>query len=375
MRILFLATDAYGGHGGIAYYNRCLARALTEIPEVQEIVLLVRKFSPPARDTPHKIRFVTASAGGKLHYVAITLAQCLKPFDLIICGHINLLSLAAFIAKTKRVPLVLQVHGIDVWQPVETVQRWLAQIDGVWAVSTITRDRMNDWANLPLSKYAVIPNTIHLEHYGLAPKRLDLLDQYGLKDRKVIVALGRLSSVEQYKGFDEIMEVIPSLVEHEPSLAYLILGDGDDRQRLEQKAKTLGIAERVRFAGYVDEQDKADHLRLGDVFAMPGRGEGFGIVYLEAMACGIPVVASRLDGSREALRDGMLGTLVNPDDLSSVQEGLLSALAQPRQIPPGLDYFEWNNFAQRVNTSLREVLSGNSMAIPNEQRSQDETGQ
>ena len=99
--------------------------------------------------------------------------------------------------------------------------------------------------------------------------------------------------------------MLPALAADVPDVAYLIAGDGDDRARLEKKAAALGVADRVVFAGYVPEEEKADHYRLADAFVMPGRGEGFGIVYLEALACGVPVVASSLDASREAVRDGM----------------------------------------------------------------------
>ena len=92
-----------------------------------------------------------------------------------------------------------------------------------------------------------------------------------------------------------------------PNIAYLIVGDGDDRQRLEAKARSRGIDDRVVFAGFIPEAEKADHYRLADAFVMPGRGEGFGFVFLEALACGIPVVGSRLDGSREALAPGGVG--------------------------------------------------------------------
>jgi phosphatidyl-myo-inositol dimannoside synthase len=95
---------------------------------------------------------------------------------------------------------------------------------------------------------------------------------------------------------------MPALIKEIPTIAYLIAGDGTDRHRLEEKAKSLGVHGRVVFAGYIPESEKADHYRLADAYVMPGRGEGFGIVYLEALACGVPVVASQVDGGREAVR-------------------------------------------------------------------------
>lgn len=356
MRILLLATDAYGGQGGIAYYNRCLAEVLADMPEVEEVVVLARVMRFAPEGIPEKVRFVTKAAGGKLHYLRALLAMATERFDLVICGHINLLPLAAPFVMLKRVPLVLQVHGIDVWQPVPRAKYWLNMVGTVWSVSVLTRDRMNTWAKLPISKYTIIPNTIHPERYGLAPKRADLVERYGLEGRKVIMTLARLAGFERYKGIDEILEVLPALLEQEPNLIYMVLGDGDDQPRLETKAHTLGIVDKIIFAGFISETDKADYLRLADVFALPGYGEGFGIVYLEAMACGIPVVGSKLDGSREALRDGMLGELVDPTDPASIKLGILHALTKPKEIPPGLSYFAWPAFAQRVGEAVRTLV-------------------
>ena len=354
MRVLLLATDAYGGHGGIAYYNRCLAEALAQMPEVSEVVVVPRvmRFAPSG--VPAKIRFLADAAGGKWRYLRAVARLAHEHFDLLICGHINLLPLAVPLAKLKRMPVVLQVHGIDVWErPSASAAFWVRQVSAVWSVSGVTRDRMNSWAGLPLSKYTVIANTIHLDRYGLAPRRADLVARYKLAGRKVIMTLARLAGFEGYKGIDEILEALPALLVHEPTLRYLVVGDGDDQPRLQAKAARLGVADCVVFTGYVDETQKADHLRLADAFVLPGKGEGFGIVYLEAMACGVPVVGSLLDGSREALREGQLGELVDPDDQASICSGVLRALGKPKSIPAGLKYFSWAAFARRVAIGVR----------------------
>jgi phosphatidyl-myo-inositol dimannoside synthase len=94
--------------------------------------------------------------------------------------------------------------------------------------------------------------------------------------------------------------------------------------------------------------EKADHFRLADAYVMPSRGEGFGFVFLEAMACGIPVIGSVADGSREALINGALGTLIDPDDAESIRRAVLAAVRRPREIPKGLEYFSYANFERRV---------------------------
>jgi glycosyltransferase involved in cell wall biosynthesis len=229
----------------------------------------------------------------------------------------------------------------------------------VVAISAATAAKFRAWAHPAGQKLQTLPNAIHPEWYGPGPKNPELLRRYGLEGRRVLMTLGRLVSVERYKGFDEVLELMPELVRTMPDLAYLIVGDGTDRARLEEKARALGLDGRVVFAGHVVEAEKADHYRLADAYVMASRGEGFGFVLLEAMACGIPVVASRLDGGREAVRDGELGLLVDPANREQLRAAILEALARPKGIvPAGLDHFSFANFEARTHGLFDGVLSG-----------------
>jgi len=357
-RILLLTTDAYGGHGGIALYNRDIVQALAEITEVDEVVVIPRNMPLAPEPIPGKIRFLQEATGGKANYIRTAMREARKNYALVICGHINLLPLAVLLNLYIRAPLALMVYGIDVWQsPYRLARRWLAGVDAIWSISAITRDRMNAWARLPESKYILLPNAIHLERYGMDRKSADLLKRYKPEGGKLIMTLARLPGAERYKGVDEVLEVMPGLLHKEPALKYLVAGDGDDRPRLEAKARSLGLADHIIFTGMVQESEKADLFRLADAFVMPGRGEGFGFVFLEALACGVPAVGSRVDGSREALRDGMLGELVDPADPLSIEQGILRALGKPRAIPEGLDHFAWPAFAKRVHAAACSLLS------------------
>ena len=357
MRILLLTTDAYGGHGGIALYNRDIAEALAQMQAVDEIVVVPRTMPHAAGVIPDKVTLITAATRGKLRFVGSAMRAAQQHFDLVICGHINLLPLAVLLNLVIRAPLALMVYGIDVWQPRSAhAKKWVKCVDAVWSISDITRSRMNAWAALPSARYTILPNAIHLQRYGVAKKRPDLLLRYVLQDSKVIMTLARLVVSERYKGVDEVLESMPALLGSEPTLKYLIAGDGDDRARLEAKANSLGLAEKVVFTGMVSEADKADVFRLSDAFVMPGTGEGFGFVFLEALACGIPVVGSQVDGSREALRDGLLGELVEPSRPESVRQGILAALGKPRQIPEGINFFAWPQFCDRLNLAVNKLV-------------------
>ena len=199
-------------------------------------------------------------------------------------------------------------------------------------------------------------NTYNPQQWCPGPVSSDLQERYGLVGKQVILTVSRLAQSERYKGHDEIIELMPELLVELPDLMYLIVGDGDDRPRLDRKVRRLGLQRQVVFAGYVDEAEKANHYRLADVFAMPGRGEGFGIVYLEAMACGIPVIGSSLDGSRDALRHGELGRLVSPDRPEEIRMALLAALQQGTGVvPEGLSAFNLTAFSLRLEQLLAQA--------------------
>jgi len=361
MNVLALLTDAYGGRGGIAKFNRDLCCALSADPLGAEVTALPR-VAPvePVTDVPDRVYYCPEGAGLKLKYVWSVARATLNvsratynmqraTFNAIICGHINLLPVAVLASWLQGAPLLLILHGIDAWDPHPSVlvRKLLPQVDSFVSVSQCTKDRFLKWAPLRPEQGHVIPDCIDLDAYSPGPKRDELLDRYDLHDRTILLTLGRLSSDEQYKGHDEILEVLPDLADEIPDVSYLVCGDGDDRPRLERKAERLGVADRTVFAGYVPEGEKEDHYRLADAFVMPGRGEGFGIVYLEAMACGVPVVASSADASREAVRDGQLGEVVDPNDLEDIRRGIRKALNPDQSVPQGMKYFSFDRFKER----------------------------
>jgi phosphatidylinositol alpha-1,6-mannosyltransferase len=361
MRVLFLAMDAFGGLGGIAKYNRDLLRALVSAPAVTEVVAVPRRMPFSPGTLPPKLTYITGGRSGKLPYISAVIRLLGKDpkFDLICCGHIKLLPLAFLAKLVTRAPLLMIIYGIDAWNPIKNLltRYLLSKIDLLISISEITKQKFLQWSHLTRTKYFLLPNAVTQKNYGVGTRSQELVERYGLGGKTVLMTLARLAAQEQYKGFDEVMEVLPALSKHVPNVSYLIVGEGDDRPRLAAKARSLGVADRVIFTGFIPEAEKADHYRLADVFVMPGRGEGFGFVFLEALACGIPVVGSKLDGSREALREGALGVLVDPRRPDDILTGILQALQRPRGvIPAGLDYFSFENFEKRCHGILEDVL-------------------
>lgn len=366
MRILCLVPDAFGGRGGIAAFDRQMLEATCDFPGMTEVVALPRLVVDEIPPLPPTLRFHTGASRGRIRYLA-ELARVLARgrYDAIICGHANLLPLAVLAAARFRAPLLLVGYGVEVWRPRGRMfeRRLLRRVDWFVAISEVTLDRFLAWAPVSREQTAIVPPSVDASRFGPGPKPRALVERYGLEGRVVLLTLARLSSAERYKGIDEVLELLPELAQHVPDVAYLIVGDGDDRERLAAKAARLGVAGRVVFAGHVSDSEKAEHYRVADAFVMPGRGEGFGIVYLEAAACGIPVVASRLDASREAVRNGELGAVVDPNDGAELRNAILAALStRERSVPAGLEYFSVGRFRQRWHAVLARLLAARPVA-------------
>ena len=172
--------------------------------------------------------------------------------------------------------------------------------------------------------------------------------------KRILMTVGRMCSRERFKGFDEILDIMPDLLTEHPDLIYMLVGDGMDRTRLEEKAKQIGISNHVIFTGYIPEDEKPDYYRLADIYVMPSRGEGFGIVLLEALACGIPVIASCLDGGAEAVQYGLLGDLVDPNNLEAVRIAIKRTLQKGKKGRlAGIENFSYTIFEKKIHCIIQ----------------------
>jgi glycosyltransferase involved in cell wall biosynthesis len=175
------------------------------------------------------------------------------------------------------------------------------------------------------------------------------------------MTLSRLG--EQYIGVDEVLGALGRVVREIPNVMYLVGGDGPDLPRLRDKARALGVAEHVVFAGFVPDERKADYYRLADVYAMPGSGPDFDryplrFAFLEAMACGVPVIGSRCEDDEERTVDGaLLARQVDPRESEIIARAIVDGLRMPKVVPPGLDKFGYPSFERRLHGILDEVLA------------------
>jgi phosphatidylinositol alpha-1,6-mannosyltransferase len=350
MHVLALVTDAFGEGGGIAQYNRDLIRALAP----STVVVLPRRGSAAKGELPAGVCQLPPRSGRLRYALAAAGAAVTKgPFDAVFCGHLYMVPLAAVLSRLLSVPLWLQLHGYEAWGGMSRIKRRAAGCATlITAVSRYTRRRFLDATDLAPWRVKVLPNTFG-DRFLPGVKPAHLIDRHELRGHRVLLTVGRLAANEGRKGHDRIIRALPQILRICPDICYLIVGDGDDRARLKMLARQSGVADEVLFAGMVPDHELADYYRLADAFVMPSSQEGFGIVFLEAAACGVRLIGGRDDGSTDPLADGAIGHPIDPADPHALADAVALALAGRGPDPLGAGRFAFANFSRHVAELMR----------------------
>jgi phosphatidylinositol alpha-1,6-mannosyltransferase len=366
IRIVALVGDCYGAPGGIARYNQDLFESLVTAdrqgPNAQEhqaeILVVPRLGDASGIALPAHIRQWPPVFSRLLYsLVAFWVAWHHRPIDVVFCGHVFMAPLAWGLARFFGARYWLQTHGVDIWTPQRGLKRaTVEQADLVTAVSRVTRRRLLGWANLDPHRVRVLPNTVR-DVFAPGVASPAYRERLGLRGGPVLLTVGRLASTERSKGHEPIFAILPALRARFPDLVYIIAGDGDDRERLEARARELGFGqETVRFLGYVPDEELPDLYRLADLFVMPSATEGFGIVYLEAAACGLRVLGGAGDGSNDAIQDARVGATVDPNDLSALLSAIATGLSSGRVDPAAIETYRRPHFARVARLVLTELM-------------------
>ena len=331
-----------GSTGGIQAYLQSFLNAYSAAqPSLKTAVFI--KNDPGSSVAPGTARMVFYTCGhwpaGPLRTLAFA-AKLLwaawrqKP-GLIIVGHANFVRLAIWARRFLGIPFWGIVYGFDVTeaQGAANAAR-LGQAERIISISRYTRDCLIATHGLSAARFSILPTTFDDRRFRPGDPPAGLREKFGLPPgRQIILTICRLSRAEGYKGYDEILRALLEVRRAVPTAHYLLGGRGDDLPRIRQMVTELGLEDAVTLAGFVAEEDLIPCYQLCDVFAMPSRGEGFGIVFLEALACGRPVLAGNRDGSVDALLDGELGVLVDPEDIAGIAAALVDLLAGSSRHP------------------------------------------
>ena len=267
--------------------------------------------------------------------------------------------------------IVALTHGHEVWWakiPIlkSLLKKIIKDVDHLGYLGDFTKGEIAKISNQP-QKFLQIAPGIDTEHFAPKSARGDLIEKYRLDGRRVIVSVGRLV---HRKGQDELVKAMPKILEQFPDAILLFVGEGPIKQMLFNSAKQLGVLPKVVFAGRVSHHDLPDYICLGEIFAMPVRSrfsglevEGLGIVYLEASACGLPVIVGNSGGAVDAVLDKKTGLLVDGTKSDQIADAICELLANPERAKQmgaaGRDWviknWQLSNWSEKFN----KVLIGN----------------
>ncbi|GAL84061.1 a-glycosyltransferase [Sporocytophaga myxococcoides] len=335
MKVLFLYLNAFSFVGGIQKFNLNFLKALDENKE-KDFVVNALSLSDLKKDLNKDFSriYQQTAEDNKFTFLLKAVVHGLKS-DTIIFGHVNLifpLTLIYGLFTNKK--LILITHGIEIWKPLSFFKKiCLRKLDLIITVSSYTKDKIVDIQKIDEKKIALLPNTLEPGFNFLPNAQLidHLREKYGLKrDDKVLLTVCRLSKEEQYKGYDKVIRSLKVLSGQISNIKYVIAGkyDIEEKDRLLHIIKECGVEEKVILTGYVSNEELSSLYHLCDLFIMPSANEGFGIVFLEALACGKPVIGGNKDGSVDALLNGELGLLVDPDNGEEISEAVRNILLE-----------------------------------------------
>lgn len=302
-------------------------------------------------------------ARAKHRFAASAVRLALRRPRLVIAAHPNLAPLAAGMALlAPRLRYVAVAHGIEVWKPLPRLRRQaLRRASMVLVPSLSTAGHVRDQG---VSEDRIFRLPWALDP-SLEPDSSSQDDGPALPARRVVLAVGQLTAFSRYKGVDTLIDSVPLVRRAVPALQLVIVGDGDDRPRLEARAREKGVSECVRFLGSVSREALLRCYAHCDVFALPSTAEGFGLVFLEAMAMGKPVVGCLGGGAGEVVENGVSGLLVPGGEPLRVAEALIrfltdraySSVIGARGRERVQQYFQFDMFQTRLS-GLVEDLCG-----------------
>ena len=363
--ILFLTLKVFSATGGIEKMNRVAGKAFNETGEDVKIFSshdekrIENKYFPSENFFPfnaNRVRFSLKS-----------IQQGIKT-KVVILSHINLLAVGYFIKLlSPKTKLVLFAHGIEVWKPLSSLKKkMLLKCDQVWAVSNFTKDKITELGYVKSNNSIVLNNCLdpYLQKENNSTMSGELLLRYGLtKENFILLTLTRLNSDEKYKGYDKVLQSLQTLIKEYPYLRYLIIGKYDDKEkvRMDEMINSMNLNHAVIFTGYIPEEELSAHYNLADLYIMPSLGEGFGIVFIEAMYNHVPVIAGNKDGSVDALLNGKLGILVDPGNREEITSAIKKVINNRSAFKPDqtllMHNFSYEVYKEKIKAALKNLMN------------------
>jgi glycosyltransferase involved in cell wall biosynthesis len=306
----------------------------------------------------------TGCERGKARLTATAVRAARRKAKLVLAAHPNLAPVVrAMHAVSRRMKTIVCTHGVEVWEPLPLLRRRaLRKADLILAPSHSTAEHVAALQNIPLAHIRVLPWALDPQFEALVTQPRVPLPEHFPRSGQVILTVGRWLATERYKGMDTLITALPRLLTRWPELQLVLAGEGDDRAWLEELTEKNGVSRHVHFLAKLSCEQLASCYTVCDIFALPSRGEGFGLVYLEAMAFAKPVIGGAHGGAPEVIQDGVTGYLVQHGDAIQLAICIETLLADPtlarnmgeRGRQRVANEFRFNVFAKSLKKILRE---------------------
>ncbi|MEM4312048.1 MAG: glycosyltransferase family 4 protein [Nitrososphaerales archaeon] len=293
----------------------------------------------------------------------------------IIHAHDWLTAIAGINLKhLLRVPLVFTFHSTESKRAmgikseesrmIYSIEWWASfEATRVITVSHSMKDEIIYLYNVPPEKVKVIPNGINLSKFNFSLDRSAVRKYFGLSDNEIVLlAVGRLT---WQKGFDNLIKAMPLILQRFYNTKLIIVGEGHLRRDLKTLAYQLGVGDKVRFYGFLNDDDLLKMYKVTDILTIPSNYEPFGIVALEGMASGLPIIVSGVDGLKEIVQNDINGVVVYPNDPNNLANAIIKVISDR-------EYYNWlvKNAHERVKkfsweSLCNELLKAYEEAIKN----------
>ena len=298
--------------------------------------------------------------------------------QVIHCGQVLSSGVTGWIMKKLfNIPYIIYVYGSETYRfgnnkyLLKLIEEFLMKADKIIPNSQFTMEEFMA-LDIPEEKFQIITPGVDTERFQPSTPNFDLVNKYQLQKKKVLLTVARL---DERKGHDKVIEAIARLKKEIPNIVYLIVGKGRELKRLKALVRKYKIKENIRFCGYVPDEDLSKYYNCCDLFILLNRQtsddeqlagdyEGFGIVFLEASACGKPVIAGNFGGIRDAVEDDKSGYIIDGNDMTIITTTIKKLLLNDfNKIQLGkygrervVEFFAWKKISKELNTISNSII-------------------
>ncbi|HKW01235.1 MAG TPA: glycosyltransferase family 4 protein [Vicinamibacterales bacterium] len=366
------AVTLHESGGGVASVSRLIWQVMGDTwGDRRRLITLGNAPAYPARRRRPSI------AGRAAFGLRLAASQAAHPDGWVFFTHLSLARAQRYVPAMLRRQYAVFLHGIEAWRTLNADEQEILHGAALRVANSRYTASAIAAANPGLGSIEICPLAFAPVDAPSQVKR-PCAETPDVGPRAVLL-VGRMDAGERYKGHDELLEVWPRVVASTPDARLVFAGDGDDRARLLAKAAALGVASHVIFTGFLPTDGLACLYNSAAVFAMPSRGEGFGLVYLEAMAHGLPCIGSTHDAAREVIDDGATGYLVDQADGHALADRVTKLLVDEnlrRRLGAAgrrrvAEQFSYRQFSHRLVDLVRRSLSTDAVGLPSVSRALD----